>query len=134
MSRAVKRTHRFTALAHVVTLLWGYRLALWLLPFRWVTRWSKWTEHPEARQEASRKEQRRITQTVERAAVFVPHATCLVRVLAGAHLFAARGKRAEVVIGVRKRAGNLEAHAWLESGGQIVLGNLQDLSSYHPLS
>ena len=134
MPLAVKRARKLTVLARVVTLLWGYRLALWLLPFRWVTRWAKWAERPKALQEPAELERWRVTRKVERAAAFVPHATCLVRVLAGAHLFAAQGQRAEVVIGVRKRAGTLEAHAWLEAGGQIVLGNLQDLASYHPLS
>ena len=136
---AVKRVHGFTALAHVVTLLWGYRLALWLLPFRWVTlltvtQLTPWAEHATALPEAGEREQRRVARMVKRAAAFVPHATCLVRVLTGAHLFAARGKQSQIVIGVRRRAGRLEAHAWLESGGRVVLGDVQDLPSYQPLS
>ena len=128
---ASRRAHEVATLARVVTLLWGYRLALWLLPFHWVMRH---TERPLAQQRAKKSEQRRLVRRVEQAAWFVPHATCLVRVLVGAHLFAAQGRRADVVIGVRRRAGVLEAHAWLESGGQVILGDVQDLSSYHPLS
>lgn len=91
-------------------------------------------ERPVAEQKAKRSEQRRLVRKVEQAAWFVPRATCLVRVLVGAHLFAAQGRQAKVVIGVRRQAGALEAHAWLESGGQIVLGEVYDLPSYHPLS
>ena len=115
----------------MVTLLWGYRLALWFLPFRQVTRLA---EDRAASEKASSSEQRQLARQVERAARFVPRATCLVRVLAGAHLLAVQNRRSRIVIGVRRRAGVLEAHAWLESGGQVVLGDLQDLSSYHLLS
>ena len=82
---------------------------------------------------AIRADKRHLARTVDRAARFVPGATCLVRALAGAHLLAAAGQRAEVFIGVRRRAGALEAHAWLESGGQVVLGEVHDLCSYRPL-
>ena len=94
----------------------------------------RYAERPVAQQKARKSEQRRLVRRVEQAAWFVPHATCLVRVLVGAHLFAARGQRANVVIGVRRRAGVLEAHAWLESGGRVVLGEVCDLLSYQPLS
>ena len=131
MLLASRRAHEVATLARVVTLLWGYRLALWLLPFHWVMRHA---ERPVAQQEAKRSEQRRLVRRIKQAAWFVPHATCLVRVLVGAHLFAAQGRQAKVVIGVRRRAGVLEAHAWLESGGRIVLGEVYDLLSYRPLA
>ena len=139
MSRAVKRIRQLLTLGRVVVLLWYYRLALWLLPFRRVTRWAEHaTAHSRAHStvlpEASTREQRRVARKVERASAFVPHATCLVRVLAAAHLFAVQGKRSQIVIGVRRRTGGIEAHAWLESGGQVVVGDIQDLASYYPLS
>ena len=135
MSRVIRQVFGLLALLRVVALLWEYRLRLWLLPFDRVTRLAQQRrELGEAGKSEQPHVQQRLARRIERAAWFVPHATCLVRVLAGAQLFAARGQRADVVIGVRRRAGLLEAHAWLESGGQVVLGDLQDLSSYHLLS
>jgi hypothetical protein len=117
-------------LLRAFTLLWLCRLALWLLPFPVVTRWADRNRVLPAHTPMSA---RQLTRAIRAASRFVPHATCLVRALAGARLFAERGQRARVVIGARKRAEMLEAHAWLESGGQVVLGNVTDLYSYHPL-
>ena len=139
MSRAIRQVSGSLALLRVVALLWHYRLRLWLLPFDRVTHLAQQrmglgeVNKPEQLYVQQLHVQQRLARRIERAAWFVPHATCLVRVLAGAQLFAARGQRADVVIGVRRRAGLLEAHAWLESGGQVVLGDVQDLTSYHPL-
>lgn len=121
-------------LLRAFTLLWLCRLALWFLPFRLVTRWvdrsrvlPAYTEiRPEIRP-------RQIVRAVKTSSYFVLNATCLVKALAGARLFAEQGQRVRVVIGARKRAEVLEAHAWLESRGQVVLGNVTDLHSYHPL-
>lgn len=117
-------------LLRAFTLLWLCRLALWFLPFRLVARWADRSRVVPAHAPMSA---RQLTCAIRTTSRFVPHATCLVRALAGARLFAERGQRARVVIGARKRAEVLEAHAWLESDGQVVLGNVTDLRSYHPL-
>ena len=96
LSHLAKCVRQLLMLIRVVALLWGYRLALWLLPFQWLTRWSNPAEHPTLLPEPTALEQRRVARKVERAAAFVPRATCLVRVLTGAHLMAARGHQAEV--------------------------------------
>ncbi len=45
------------------------------------------------------------------------------------------GQPADLRIGVAKSAeGRLEAHAWVEICGQIVFGDLPDLSRYKALS
>lgn len=45
------------------------------------------------------------------------------------------GQSANLKIGVAKSlVGKLEAHAWVESGGEIVIGDLPDLSRYRVLS
>jgi hypothetical protein len=55
----------------------------------------------------------------------VPHATCLPQALAAASLLAHAGHEAELHIGVKKNTkGKLEAHAWVESAGRIVVGDL----------
>ena len=135
MSRVIRQVSGSLALLCVVALLWEYRLRLWLLPFDRVTHLAQQRIGPgETGKPEQLHVQQRLARRIERAAWFVPHATCLVRVLAGAQLFAAWGQRADVVIGVRRRAGTLEAHAWLESGGRVVLGEVYDLPSYHPLA
>ena len=135
MSRVIRQVSGSLALLRVVALLWEYRLRLWLLPFDRVTHLAQQRIGPgETGKPEQLHVQQRLARRIERAAWFVPHATCLVRVLAGAQLFAAQGRQADVVIGVRRRAGVLEAHAWLESGGRVVLGDVQDLTSYHPLA
>ncbi len=95
----------------------GYRLALWVLPWRVVSR-------------TPRLSKRRTTPTIEEtsgavqtAARFVPGATCLTQALALRALLARRGRASTLTLGVRNPVGALEAHAWLEAGGRIVLGD-----------
>lgn len=138
MLRVIRRVRTLAALPNVerllllraFTLLWLCRLALWFVPFGLVTRWVDRGRLSTAHAEV---EARRIAYAVETASRFTPHATCLVKALAGARLFAEQGRSVRVVIGARKRSEVVEAHAWLESGEQVVLGNVRDLHSYHPL-
>jgi hypothetical protein len=54
----------------------------------------------------------------------VPGARCLAQALAARHLFARHGLSSCVRFGGRKKAdGSLDAHAWLESGGEVVYGD-----------
>jgi hypothetical protein len=65
-----------------------------------------------------------IAWSVGSAARFVPRATCLTQALAGEVLLRCAGYPADVRIGVAKDpAGKLEAHAWVESGGRVVIGD-----------
>ena len=64
----------------------------------------------------------RIGADVVRAARLVPRATCLVQALAGQWLITRKGASAALRFGVAKGAVGVEAHVWLESGGQVVLG------------
>jgi hypothetical protein len=65
----------------------------------------------------------------------VPRATCLPQALAGEALLVRNGHAAELIVGVAKTPqGGLEAHAWVESGGRLVVGELrQGISRYTPL-
>ena len=56
------------------------------------------------------------------ASSFVPGSTCLTRALALAGALARRGVESRVVIGTRRAASGLEAHAWVTSGGRVILG------------
>jgi hypothetical protein len=64
----------------------------------------------------------------------VPGATCLTQALAAQVLLSRHGCGSRLRIGVaRAAAGGLVAHAWLESGGMVVLGG-PDIGSYTPLN
>jgi hypothetical protein len=60
--------------------------------------------------------------------------TCLTQALATQILLGWRGHPTHLRIGVAySETGQLQAHAWIESDGQIVVGELSDLPRYHPL-
>lgn len=68
----------------------------------------------------------RIAWAVRAVARRVPGTTCLVQALAAAALLRRHGMDADVRIGVtRGDRGALEAHAWVESGGRVVLGGTE---------
>jgi transglutaminase superfamily protein len=59
---------------------------------------------------------------------------CLVRALAAGIVLKRYGYPSELKIGVtRPVSGRFEAHAWLESGGNVVIGGAQ-LDQYVPLA
>lgn len=59
---------------------------------------------------------------------------CLARALATQVLLGRRGYMTQLRIGVAKsEAGQLEAHAWVESQGRIVIGGLESLTRFTPL-
>lgn len=118
-------------LVRTVLLLGAARLAVWLLPLgtarRLLTR--------AAGRDESGIGQERIGWAVGAARRVVPWANCLPQALAAEALLARGGHPAELRIGVIKTGhGSLKAHAWVESGGRIVVGQLHEgLSQYTPL-
>ncbi|HXS15590.1 MAG TPA: lasso peptide biosynthesis B2 protein, partial [Polyangiaceae bacterium] len=59
---------------------------------------------------------------------------CLPRALALQRMLRRRGAAAEVRFGARRVDGEFRAHAWLEYGGTVILGNLPDLQEYSVFS
>jgi hypothetical protein len=58
---------------------------------------------------------------------------CLAQALAVQFLYHRRGQPAQLCIGVRRDPkGGLQAHAWVESQGQTVIGGGQSLLAYTP--
>ena len=102
------------------------RLGLWLLPFKWVKRFLS------IKSPAGRQNQKSdwvvingIARAVKRCGSCVPYATCLTQALATHHLLDLQGESSELKVGVAKDSqGRLEAHAWLEVDGQIIIGKL----------
>lgn len=72
---------------------------------------------------------------INAAAARVPwRSDCLLQAMAGSMWLDAIDRNYRLNIGVRKNAANeLEAHAWLTSGGLVVTGHLPDLDAFSPI-
>ena len=115
-----------------VMLLGFARLALWILPFntarRLLTRGARGGTASGATAE-------KIGWAISVGKKFVPRANCLPQALAAESLLVQAGHPVEFRLGVAKTPnGQIEAHAWIESSGRLVVGDLtQGLSTYTPL-
>jgi Transglutaminase-like superfamily len=110
------------------------RIALWLLPFRLLHRLvARLTRRPAGRAPSTAVPAERITWAVAAVARRIPRATCLTQALAATLLLAWRGHAATLRLGVAKKEdGSLHAHAWLECGGIIILGEPEE-GAFMPL-
>ena len=77
----------------------------------------------------------RIVWAVELAGRLAPRAsTCLTQALTAQVLLLRRGHPALVHIGtVKGESGEFQAHAWVESGGEVLIGG-HELEQYSPLA
>jgi hypothetical protein len=118
-------------LIRAVALLFVARLGLWLLPFNTVRRFLR----RQARPSAPTVTTTQIGWAISVGKRFVPRANCLPQALAAEALLARNGHPVELRIGVVKtERGSLRAHAWVESAGDLVVGDLtQGLHTYTPL-
>lgn len=120
-------------LLSTVFLLGTIRLGLWLLPFpilqRLLTKMTQTQESPTQIPLA------RVVWAVTVVSRYMPgEVKCLARALATQILLARHGYQAQLRIGVAKgERGQLEAHAWVESQGKIVIGGIKNLGRYTPL-
>jgi hypothetical protein len=76
---------------------------------------------------------RRIAWAVEAIARRIPRASCLTRALAADAMLRRSGRLPNLQIGVVKDGDLLEAHAWVELDGTVLVGN-HDLHRYTPLT
>ena len=78
---------------------------------------------------------RQVIWAVERSTSLMPWgAKCLAKALTTQVLLARRGCDCDFKIGVAKTEGDkLEAHAWIEKEGQVIMGRLPDLERFTPL-
>ena len=76
----------------------------------------------------------RIAWAVRAVGIATPHGSnCLVRALATQSMLARYGYPSKLKIGVRKSEdGAFAAHAWLESAGAVIIGDVE-LDSYTPM-
>ena len=122
-------------LVKAALLLGAVRLGLWLLPFRTLRRvLTQLGQGFEGLYKLDQCSEDRLAWGVTKASRYVPKATCLTQALATQVLLARRGQPALLRIGVVKgEEGRLEAHAWLESRGEVVIGG-SELERYTQLT
>ncbi len=99
------------------------RVALWFVPFTRLRAAADGLRPSSFRRGA---DPRRIAWAVERSARVVPRATCLSQALAADAMLRRAGRMPTLRIGVAKDAGTLEAHAWLELDGEVLVGDHGD--------
>jgi hypothetical protein len=105
----------------VAALLAAVRLALVLLGWPVVRRLAARAARPVPG--AAAVPPARLQRAVERAGRHVPGATCLVQAIALQILLGRRGQATDLRLGVAHGEGRrLEAHAWLESDGRVLVG------------
>ncbi|MGH2629744.1 MAG: lasso peptide biosynthesis B2 protein [Actinomycetota bacterium] len=108
------------------------RLAVAVLPFGRVDALVRTTAR--ARPRAVRVDPARAGWAVARVAAVVPGATCLTQAVAARMVLGGSDRASRLVIGVRRIGGVVQAHAWVVSGSEMVVGHRDDLDSFVPLS
>lgn len=130
---AGRDSHDVALAGEALVLLAAARLAVWLLPFsrarRLLLAWSRFGRAPHPVEH--------LAWAVAAAArrLPAPFRACLPQALAAEALLRRHGAPAELIIGVRRgtaalRRRSVEAHAWVLSGERVVVGWVDDLSSY----
>ena len=108
------------------------RIGLWVLPFRLVHGAATRLARPSRSFATTTPAVERVVWAVVVGSRFVPHATCLTQALTAHVLLRRRGRPAELRLGVAPNGGGLEAHAWVESGGRVIIGDA-DVRRYAPI-
>ncbi|MGH7775209.1 MAG: lasso peptide biosynthesis B2 protein [Candidatus Binatia bacterium] len=119
-----------------VILLCAIRIGLWLVPFQTLRRFlDRGARVPANPRRSESSPQDRIAWAVRAASRFAPGGSnCLTEALAAQVLLNRQGFRASLHIGVaRDERGKLDAHAWVESQGRVVIGG-SELERYTSLS
>ena len=138
---SVRRAHKFTNLSpaqrrlavRAFFLLIVVRFALWVLPFTAVARWvgnlgKKYKLH------ANGLSPHQLTSLISSAADYVPGASCLTQALVSHVVLSLCGYTPLLKIGVAKSVTNqMEAHAWVEWEGKVIIGQLGDLERFTQL-
>lgn len=63
-----------------------------------------------------------------------PERPCLTQALAARYLLSRGGVSSVLRIGVARQGGDLQAHAWLEREGAVIIGGDQSPTEFQPLS
>ena len=116
-------------------LVWAVRIALWVLPFKVLRRiLRKISRHPPRRIQSTPHPVERVAWAIMTASRYVPGARhCLTRALAVETLLSRRGYRTQLHVGVaRDDDKGIIAHAWVDTGGKVIMGG-EELEKYTEL-
>lgn len=122
-------------LVRAAMMLVAVRLGLRLLPYVFLRRVVRAMTQRTPKKRSVQHRPDSIAWSVMTASQYVPGAaTCLPRALAAHLLLAQSGHVAQFRIGVARCAdGAIEAHAWVETDGKIVVGAVDGVSRFVPL-
>ena len=125
-------------LVEAMFLLAAIGPGLWLLPFETVRRLlARVARTPAGLREVDLPSTQSVVWAVTVASRYVPRAgsgACLTQALAAQTMLARRGHQALLRIGLTKdEERRLQAHAWVESEGEVVIGGSADLECFTPL-
>ena len=138
----MRRIHRFLRLPSTsrrlflksVPALLAVRVGLWLLPFEKLRGLLAKVGQAKPARVKARYAVSTVAWAVRRAGRYVPAATCLPQALTVQMLLTWEGYQANLRLGVvLEDEGKLNAHAWVECGGKVVIGGSIGLSRYKPL-
>jgi hypothetical protein len=125
---------RRQALPSALAAVTVVRLSVLFLPFQLWGRAGGWLSRRRLSPISAHAASQDVVWAVGRASRAIPGATCLTQALAAQLLLSRRGLPSRLRIGVtRAHGGGLRAHAWLESGGVVVIGG-PGVEAYTPLS
>jgi hypothetical protein len=131
LPRAIILSQLVVAAAAIVIALWlfGWRRVSQRILTASMKKWLVW--FPLLRRKFSIES---LTPLVDMASGVFPRNRCLVRSLMLLWLLRANGLPAELLLGVRKRAGAFEAHAWTVSGGEVLGERPEAVAEFRTLS
>lgn len=123
-------------LLQTAVLLNAVRLGLWLLPFQKLCRLLNRCFPLKSNQTVEPHQIDKVIWAVEAVSWHLPgrRVLCLARALATQALLHQLGCDCELRIGVAKSpTGKLEAHAWVEHDGKLIIGGVPGLNRFMPL-
>ena len=120
-------------LVKAMLLLAMIRLGLWLLPFQTCRQLLAKLKSLPVKLPSEQVSVNQVVWAVKIVSRKIPGTKCLARALATQILLQRYGHNADLRIGVSKGMQGLEAHAWVESQGKVVIGGLKDLGRYTTL-
>lgn len=119
-------------LFRTMILLVLIRLGLWIVPFRFMLRGVNRLRRMSLRSQKAAIPPEHIAWAVKAASPYVPRATCLTQAFAAHVLLGNYGwDNHHLSIGVAKGTdGRLQAHAWIEHDGSILVGDMPGLTRF----
>jgi hypothetical protein len=120
---SLPESSKFSTAVEAWLLLWSCRIGLWIAPFPRVLQWVQFcASHLRSSQLL---DSAGVVRSIRRALPFTLRASCLTQALAGWIMLNRHGTESRVKIGVASPGQRgFSAHAWLESGGQVILGDI----------